>query len=400
MSSGSDARESRFDAITQSESYYKKQNEGPSPSQRHRCCSFVLTRASFSPAALQKENKVLRSKVESLDQEIRLLKRSINASQLKSQPVTQPSKSLGSDGLSSIAADAIHPSDDGDVLSPSHSLREVAEVTSHSSAVYAAKFAPSGKHFASVGMDKTVRLFSFTETSGECSISPSSVLTEHASSVVDLDWGLTSSILVSCSYDGTAKLWDTAEGKLINSFDTGGMSQAVCWADSSVFATCSAKGLLCLHDVRSPTGADAPKHQHRVCLGALCSIGAEGAPVLLAGDVEGGLFLWDVRKPDVLDKLSVDVGEKPISCLSALSTGANDFVVSVNSFDDTLRVCAVTRDGINPRLLSRLNGHKNRSFPIKSSLFKGASYRLPAIGSSKTASGPPPPFHMTSMSHF
>jgi hypothetical protein len=28
MASGSDARESRFDAITQSESYYKKQNEG------------------------------------------------------------------------------------------------------------------------------------------------------------------------------------------------------------------------------------------------------------------------------------------------------------------------------------------------------------------------------------
>jgi hypothetical protein len=31
MTSGSDARESRFDAITQSESYYKKQNEGISP---------------------------------------------------------------------------------------------------------------------------------------------------------------------------------------------------------------------------------------------------------------------------------------------------------------------------------------------------------------------------------
>jgi WD40 repeat protein len=161
-----------------------------------------------------------------------------------------------------------------------------------------------------------------------------------------------------------------------------------------VFATCSAKGLICLHDVRSPASADAPKHQHRISLGALCSFGAEGAPVLLAGDAEGGLLLWDVRKPDILDKLSVDVGEKPISCLSALSTGANDFVVSVNSFDDTLRVCCMTRDGTNTRLLSRLNGHKNRSFPIKSSLFKGASYRLPATGSSKTASGHLPSHHL------
>ena len=340
---------------------------------------------------MQKENKSLRSKVEALDQEIRLLKRSINASQLgKGQPITQPSKSLGSDGHSHIATDAIHPSDDAVLLSPSHSLREVAEVSNHNGAVYAAKFAPTGKHFASVGMDKTVRLYSFTETSGACSIAPSSVLTDHVSSVIDLDWSPTTSNLVSSSYDGTAKLWDASEGKLISNFDTGGMPQAVCWTDSSAFATCSTKGLLCLHDVRSPGGADAPRHQHRVSLGALCSFSTEGMPVLLVGDSEGGLFIWDVRKADVLEKISVDVGDKPISCLSALSTGANDFIVSVNSFDNTLRVCTISRDGINPRLLSRLNGHKNRSFPIKSSLFKGTSYRLPAFGSAKAASGSTP----------
>jgi WD40 repeat protein len=336
---------------------------------------------------LQKENKLLRSKVEALDQEIRLLKRSINASQLKSQPVAQPSKSLGNDGLSNIAADEIHANDDAASLPPSQSLREVAEVCHHSSAVYAAKFSPSGKHFASVGMDKTVRLYSFTETSGEFSITPSSVLTEHLSSVVDVDWGASNLNLVSCSYDGTAKLWDPAESRLINSYEAGGMLQAVCWADSSVFATCSTKGLLCLHDTRSSGATDAAKYQHRVSLGALCSFGGDGAPVLLAGDAEGGLFIWDLRKPDVVDQLPIDVGEKPISCLSALSTGSSDFIVSVNSFDDTLRVCAISRDGINPRLLSRLNGHKNRSFPIKSGLFKGASYRLPAFGSAKTTTG-------------
>ena len=339
---------------------------------------------------MQKENKLLRSKVEALDQEIRLLKRSINTSQLKHQPIAQPSKTLGNDGLGSAATDTIHPSDDVTLLMPSHSLREVAEVSNHSSAVYAAKFAPLGKHFASVGMDKTVRIFAFDETSGECSITPSSVMTDHVNSVVDLDWGLAASSLVSCSYDGTAKLWDTLEGKVINSFDTGGMCQAVCWIDSSSFATCSTKGLICLHDIRSPGGADAAKHQHRVSLGALCSFGAEATPVVLTGDADGGLFIWDVRKPDVLDKVSLDVGEKPISCLSALPHGANDFIVSVNSFDETLRVCAISRDGSNSRLLSRLNGHKNRSFPIKSSLFKGSSYRLPSFGATKTPSGLPP----------
>ena len=306
----------------------------------------------------------------------------------------QPSKSLGSDGLNSIATDAIHPSDDSASLPPSQLLREVAEVSNHSSAVYAAKFSPSGKHFASVGMDKSVRLYSFTETSGEFNVTPSSVFTDHASSVVDLDWSTSNSNIISCSYDGTAKLWDAAEGKIISSFETGGMSQAVCWTDSSTFATCSTKGLLCLHDVRSGV-ADAPKHHHRASLGALCSFGVEGMPVLLVGDAEGALFIWDVRKPDVLDKLSVDAGEKPISCLSALSTGTSDYIVSVNSFDDALRVCAISRDGINPRLLSRLNGHKNRSFPIKSSLFKGASYRLPAFGSARAASGLPPPHAST-----
>ena len=149
---------------------------------------------------------------------------------------------------------------------------------------------------------------------------------------------------------------------------------------------------LCLshHDVRSPSCADAPRHQHRVSLGGLCSFGNEIAPLLLAGDAEGGLYVWDVRKPDVLDKVSIDVGDKPISCLSALSSGASDVIVSVDSFDDALRICAKSRDGSSLRLLSRLNGHKNRSFPIKSSLFKGASCRLPAIGSAKPFSGLPP----------
>jgi WD40 repeat protein len=257
-----------------------------------------------------------------------------------------------------------------------------------------------GKHFASVGMDKSVRLYAFSESSGEWNITPSSVLIDHSSSVVDLDWGATASNLVSCSYDGTAKLWDASEGKLINSFDTGGMCQAVCWTDSSVFATCSTKGCLSLHDVRSPSCADAPRHQHRVSLGGLCSLGNEIAPLLLAGDAEGGLYVWDVRKPDVLDKVSIDVGDKPISCLSALSSGASDVIVSVNSFDETLRVCAISRDGSGPRLLSRLNGHKNRSFPIKSSLFKGASYRLPAIGSAKPFSGRPPLLPPCSMATF
>ena len=153
----------------------------------------------------------------------------------------QPSKSLGSDGLSNTATDEIHPSDDAASLPPSQSLREVAEVSLHSSAVYAAKFAPSGKHFASVGMDKTVRLYSITETSGEFSITSSSVFTDHASSVVDLDWNTTNSNLASCSYDGTAKLWDPAEGKLISSFETGGMSQGVMTLNQFVTVLTSVK---------------------------------------------------------------------------------------------------------------------------------------------------------------
>eukprot|EP00359_Climacostomum_virens_P007953 CAMPEP_0204913460 /NCGR_PEP_ID=MMETSP1397-20131031/11319_1 /ASSEMBLY_ACC=CAM_ASM_000891 /TAXON_ID=49980 /ORGANISM="Climacostomum Climacostomum virens, Strain Stock W-24" /LENGTH=376 /DNA_ID=CAMNT_0052084695 /DNA_START=680 /DNA_END=1810 /DNA_ORIENTATION=- len=110
----------------------------------------------------------------------------------------------------------------------------------HERAVNVVRFSPDGKLLASGGDDAVVVLWEkklkpvFGEEEEVLGWTASKVLRGHTGEVHDLCWKEDSTALVSASVDGSAIVFDTVKGKLIQRLECQGRVMGVAWSPHSI----------------------------------------------------------------------------------------------------------------------------------------------------------------------
>lgn len=353
--------------------------------------------------AVAAENKQLKKRLEAAERENLELKRSLyELSARLSAALARPSRSPGAaqpwaptpeaDAGASLAADdpqakaaagqeargGSSPTSRGAHLKRSNGagqgggdggrLEVELDLKGHTGAVYAVRYSPSGRVLASGSFDHTVRLWSRGEELA--------CLRDHSHNVSDLCWSPDSSQLFSGSFDHTVRLWDVARAESVAVFEVGRafvlsvalQSPDVCWAATS------AGGLLQFDRRKGDRPAQALRND---CM--VNSVAAARETVLVSGDKRGVLKAWDVRTGGCVGQRSVGDPARPISHVEISPElawrGAHTSrvrLLATNSYDDTVRVLTEEEGAgdadVRWRQLCELQGHKNQSWPVRSSI--------------------------------
>jgi WD40 repeat protein len=108
------------------------------------------------------------------------------------------------------------------------------QLKGHTASVHQCKFSSSGQFLSSCSFDKTLRVWNIDhqeEVFLHSSSSSFQVLTlnGHEFGVLDLDWSMEDTFIVSGGIDKTLKVWDLKKEQCIHSYDSlsGGFIQ--CW---------------------------------------------------------------------------------------------------------------------------------------------------------------------------
>ena len=143
---------------------------------------------------VEKKERMLKQRIEQLEKENHLLKKSLFDLSLKLNQKGSQSAEKFPEELPEF-----------DTAQPNQSKKlfhEKGELQGHQGAIYCLKFSPNGKFIATGSFDKTVRVWDWkTQMQAEC-------LSEHDLNISDLGWSYDSNFLVSGAYDQTCKVWD------------------------------------------------------------------------------------------------------------------------------------------------------------------------------------------------
>ncbi|KAH6569656.1 hypothetical protein BASA50_002724 [Batrachochytrium salamandrivorans] len=334
----------------------------------------------MEPDKAGKEQRALKQKVETLERENMLLKKSLfelssryNSIAHKLQPFN-PGELLYSAhdaGINSLlenteqeaTVDRFAANRDKSTIKDNKPFYLKHELKGHTGAVYAVQYSPCGRFVSSGSFDKTVRIWDQKEVH---------TLRGHTLNVSDLSWSSDSTELLSGAYDQTCKTWDVESGKLIESFDSEGFVQCVMFSskDKNIYFSGTSRNILCMTDRRDPNAAISIRNDSMVNSLYVSNCGQ----YVVSGDAAGCIRTWDIRTgKSVLNEST----KKPIShiaCYPSPFDKDEDFkYMAVNSYDNVIRVYD---RGFAPafspyRLVHMLKGYKNKNWPIKSAFFSG-----------------------------
>ncbi|EGG19968.1 hypothetical protein DFA_07079 [Cavenderia fasciculata] len=273
----------------------------------------------------------------------------------------------------------------------------------HSASVYTVKFSPCGKMLASGSFDKSVKIWDVFNQREITTFS------DHSVNVSELAWNNDSTEIISGSYDKSVKLWDLQTSKNLVSYSTSGFILDVMYSpiDNNIFFAGNTQNHIIGFDKRTPNSIFVIENDSLVNALHVFKDGQH----ILTGDSNGKLKTWDIRKatkvslPEGFHNDNVDgtIGSyssnsnnclidtyesapenRPISsiCMNLGSEGDDGRFLAVNSYDNVLRVYDRSKVSIvsHPyslapmKLLHSLTGHKNKNWPIKSSIFVGKDY--------------------------
>jgi COMPASS component SWD3 len=285
-----------------------------------------------------------------------------------------------------------------------------AQLTGHKGAVYALSWSPCGRYLASGAFDRTLRLWSIDQHHPRLL----GVVSEaHATNISDLSWTTDAHRLFSAGFDHHVREWDfqtlTGDGgssdierHATRDWDLS-RGLVLCLAndpadDSAIYAGTS-NGFVCRLDRRaqqasglvgsrpsSPVPGLPPRPDKAIdrVLTSASGIGMVNSMVfvehnmLLMGDSQGFIHIFDLRKPDaaLFSQLNDDAGN-PIAHIQRSASGS---YYAVSAFDDRLRVydasslrsCLQHGSANNVQLtcLRVYRGHRLDRMPLRCSLFE------------------------------
>ncbi|KAJ8327186.1 hypothetical protein BDV3_000310 [Batrachochytrium dendrobatidis] len=333
----------------------------------------------MDPEKTSKEHRILKQKVETLERENMLLKKSLfelssryNSMSHKLQPFN-PGELLGSAhdaGINSLLEGTEQDTSDerfvanrdkqGGKDSKHFYLKH--ELKGHTGAVYAVQYSPCGRFVSSGSFDKTVRIWDQKEVH---------TLRGHTLNVSDLSWSSDSTELLSGAYDQTCKIWDTELGRLVESFDSEGFVQCVMFSpqDKHIFFSGTSRSILCVTDRRDPTAAITMRNDSMVNSLYVSNCGQ----YVISGDAAGCIRTWDIRTGKSVLNESIKKPISHIACCRSTTDKDEDFrYMAVNSYENVIRVYD---RGFTPpfspyHLVHMLKGYKNKNWPIKSAFFR------------------------------
>ncbi|RKP38885.1 WD40-repeat-containing domain protein [Dimargaris cristalligena] len=341
---------------------------------------------------LLKEVKALKQKVESLEEENRVLKKSIyELSVSYSKSVWYGSPAAPSDHSPphqpppyelhfDTSASNSHLLNPLEWVNPPPEKRQPPLFSAtnphrgHTGAVYTAKFSNDGLWLASGSFDNSVRLWDFRTHQEQ------SVLLHHILNVSSLAWSADSQSLLSGSYDKTCHISSISREQSVYSMPCGGFVLDVGFhpTDPSLFFVGTSRNCLLMGDTRAKDPVLSVKHPGMVnCLHVDGSSGgsAPGTQVW-TGDSTGVLQLWDLRQTKSQRVCETTLG--PSAALSSICRPRRshaavdaDYLIT-NAYDDTLRVYRTARPPASstnsssngPTLLQQAKGFRNRNWPI------------------------------------
>ncbi|KAL2916801.1 hypothetical protein HK105_203580 [Polyrhizophydium stewartii] len=324
-----------------------------------------------------KEHRALKLKVETLERENMLLKKSLfelssryNSLAHKLQPFNlgEILDSALDAGINSLLENTDTDTNAERFANHDKPIGKVTrqftlkhELKGHGGAVYAVQYSPCGRFISSGSFDKTVRIWDQKELHA---------LRGHTLNVSDLSWSSDSAELLSGAYDQTCKTWDVESGKQIESYESEGFVLSVMFSpqDKNIFFSGTSRNILCVADRRDPSFAITMRNDSMV---NTLYASRDGLHVV-SGDSGGFIKTWDIRTGKCIVNESMKQPISHITCCPGMIGDEDPRYLAVNSYDNVIRVYD---RGFNPplspyRLAHMLKGHKNKNWPIKSAFFK------------------------------
>lgn len=269
----------------------------------------------------------------------------------------------------------------GAAVEPTGPFSYLHDLVGHKGSVYAVDFSPVRRNIlASGSFDRTVRVWDLSATPGsECRL----VLEGHAHNVSDVTWAQDGELLVSGSFDHTVRAWSVgAAGKALGTWEVAKDAFVQCVGvlpntNAQVILVASTSPTVLAFDRRAPAGSGAAfKLDNGSMVNTLACL-PDGRTVL-TGDRAGDLKTWDVDDVRVTSTVNVGGMSRPISHVG-LSPESEELragrYVTVNSYDNVLRVFdRGASEGDPCELIQAFEGHVNRNWPIRSSLFIGRNF--------------------------
>uniref|UniRef100_A0A6B2L9S8 Uncharacterized protein n=1 Tax=Arcella intermedia TaxID=1963864 RepID=A0A6B2L9S8_9EUKA len=201
-------------------------------------------------------------------------------------------------------------------------------LTGHMADVSSVKFSPDGHSLASASADKQIFLW---EVFGDCT--NYQVLKGHKNVVLEVLWSTDSTQLYSASADKTAGVWDALRGKRIrrlaeHSSYVSSISPARRTTTKCV--SCSDDGTAKLWDLNERNSVLTLPHQYPVTSVTFDDSGDQ----VFTGGIDNLIHCWDIRKPN--SEIFRLLGhQETITCLRLDPFGS--YVLS-NGMDNELRI--------------------------------------------------------------
>ncbi|KAI8056852.1 WD40-repeat-containing domain protein [Syncephalis plumigaleata] len=236
-------------------------------------------------------------------------------------------------------------------------------IKDHTRFVNCVRFSPNGDHFASVGADG--KLFLYNGASGErvADLSDSAGSDAHKGGIYSLAWKPDSTQILTSSADGSAKIWDIASSKVVNTFQFAQQSNAGhqqvgnIWQGDYLVSLSLSGELNCL-DPRVPEKPARIIGGHQ---SAITGLASDGGKTLWSSSYEGRVYILDMSEmtnrldeqlrtiPDGSDTytekiIAVNGAPKQLSA-SALLRRDHDMVDQLNDSNLPAEAVSITLDG-------------------------------------------------------
>ena len=263
------------------------------------------------------------------------------------------------------------PSDDGPLYTAvAQRASTLKIITGHSGAVNGVAFSPDGRRLATVGLDKTVRVWD--AATGQQVGAP---MTGHGDNVIGVAFSPDGHLVASASMDMTARVWDAETGQQVGAplrGHTGSVLGVAFSPDGNWLATASTDRTVQLWDVRTgqPVGARLVGHTGSV---VSVAFSPDGRRLATASD-DQTVRLWDARTGQ-------QVGAPLVGHLGPVLSvvfSPDGHRLASASMDKTVRVWdADTGQGLGPPLTGHIN-------PVQSVAFGPDGHRLATASADQT----------------